>query len=103
VRVARPADPPAIRAPLSAREQRPAGYRSAFVAASGALESVPVYKRTALAAGQRITGPAVIEERESTTILGKGDTATIDKWGCILIDVALPKTLASNERAESTA
>jgi N-methylhydantoinase A/oxoprolinase/acetone carboxylase beta subunit len=103
VRVARPAHPPAVRAPLSAREQRPSGYRSVFVAASGALESVPVYKRTELAAGQRITGPAVIEERESTTILGQGDTATIDKWGCILIDVALPKTPASNERAESTA
>src|SRR5205807_3072707 len=95
VRVAHPAEPPAIRAPLSDTAQGPAGQRAVFVAATDSLEPVPVYKRTGLAAGQRVTGPAIIEERESTTVLGTGDTAIVDKWGCLVIEVALPKALAA--------
>lgn len=104
VRVARPAAPPAMRAPHADRAQGPASRRPVFVAASGALEKVPVYKRTSLAVGQRIAGPAVIEERESTTVIGSGDAATVDKWGCLLIDVELPATAAAARgRAEAAA
>ena len=45
---------------------------------------VPVYDRGALAAGQTIAGPAIIEERETTTVLPPGWTATIDEIGCIV-------------------
>jgi N-methylhydantoinase A len=44
---------------------------------------VPVYDRSALAAGQAITGPAIIEERETTTVIPPDWTATVDKIGCI--------------------
>jgi N-methylhydantoinase A len=44
----------------------------------------PVYDRKSLAAGQTITGPAIIEERETTTAIPPGWTATIDQVGCII-------------------
>jgi len=102
VRVGRPSAPPSIRAPYGVREMGPVDHRPVFVAATSALENVPVYKRLSLAIGQRIAGPAIIEERESTTVLGSGDVATVDKWGCLLIDVALPKTTALHLAETST-
>ena len=44
---------------------------------------VPVYDRNTLAAGQSIKGPAIIEERETTTVIPPDWTATVDKIGCI--------------------
>jgi N-methylhydantoinase A len=44
---------------------------------------VSVYNRSALAAGQTVKGPAIIEERETTTVIPPGWTATVDKIGCI--------------------
>jgi N-methylhydantoinase A len=45
---------------------------------------VPVYARKDLAAGQSIAGPAIIEERETTTALPPGWVAKIDAVGCIV-------------------
>jgi N-methylhydantoinase A len=45
--------------------------------------SVPVYDRNTLAAGQSVKGPAIIEERETTTLIPPEWTATVDKIGCI--------------------
>ena len=39
---------------------------------------VPVFRRSALAAGAVIDGPAVIEEKTSTTVLYPGQLAAID-------------------------
>jgi N-methylhydantoinase A len=36
-----------------------------------------------LAAGQRVNGPAIIEERETTTVIPLDWTATVDAIGCI--------------------
>jgi N-methylhydantoinase A len=88
VRIARPSTPPSIRAPHSDRAMAPLDERAVFVAATSTLESVPVFKRQSLAIGQRVVGPAVIEERESATVLGTCDVATVDQWGCLLIEVA---------------
>ena len=41
--------------------------------------------RPGLAAGTQITGPAVIEEPNSTTFVPPGDRAVIDAWGNIVI------------------
>ncbi len=50
----------------------------------GALDT-PVYDRGALKAGQRFTGPAVIEEPASVTVVRPGDAVRIDTYGNILI------------------
>jgi len=43
--------------------------------------------RPHLAAGTEIAGPALIEEANSTTLVGPGDRATIDPFGNIVIDL----------------
>jgi len=47
--------------------------------------STPVYERDHLACGQVINGPAVVEERVSTTILGPGDRLTVEQGGAMVI------------------
>jgi N-methylhydantoinase A len=43
-----------------------------------------VYDRISLAGGQTVNGPAIIEERETTTCIPPGWSATVDKIGCII-------------------
>jgi len=43
-----------------------------------------VYDRAALAVGQRIAGPAIIEERETTLVLPPGWTGVVDELGCVV-------------------
>jgi N-methylhydantoinase A len=44
--------------------------------------------RPGLAAGERIAGPAVIEEPNSTTLIGPGDHAVVDASGHIIVTLA---------------
>jgi N-methylhydantoinase A/oxoprolinase/acetone carboxylase beta subunit len=39
---------------------------------------VPVYDRYVLAPGTRFDGPAIVEERESTTVIGPGARVDVD-------------------------
>jgi N-methylhydantoinase A len=66
---------------LPAEPGRPKGTRQVH-AWSDDLQ-VPVYDRNTLAAGQSVKGPAIIEERETTTVIPPDWTATVDKIGCI--------------------
>ncbi|HEY1363588.1 MAG TPA: hydantoinase/oxoprolinase family protein [Xanthobacteraceae bacterium] len=53
----------------------------------GGFVPVPTYARAALAAGNRIAGPALIEEHASTTVLLGGDRLEVDGCGNLLIEV----------------
>ncbi len=66
-----------------ARRPRPA-RRPIWFAEAGTAEC-DVWQRVDLVVGQEITGPAVIEEAASTTVLTPGDVACIDEWGNIAI------------------
>ena len=46
-------------------------------------QSVPVYARAALSAGQALAGPAIIEERETTIFVMAGWQAAVATDGCI--------------------
>jgi N-methylhydantoinase A len=48
--------------------------------------SYAVYERNTLSAGQEIAGPAIIEERETTTVILPGWTARVDGTGCIIAE-----------------
>jgi N-methylhydantoinase A len=50
---------------------------------------VPVFHRSQLGPSATIKGPAVIEEKTSTTILYEGQTARVDSYLNIEIDVGL--------------
>ncbi len=44
----------------------------------GAFHDAPVYDRYRLKPGDRVPGPAIIEEREATTIIAPGDALSVD-------------------------
>ena len=46
-----------------------------------------VYDRYRLSAGYRIQGPAIIEERESTAVIGPNDLAEVDVFLNLLISI----------------
>lgn len=63
------------------------GSRSAYFANANGFVDCPVYDRYKLIAGAQILGPAIIEEEESTTIIRPGDSASVDRWLNLLIQV----------------
>ena len=48
----------------------------------------PVHRRERLAAGSRLSGPCIIEEYASTTVLFAGDVVTVAPTGELIIEVA---------------
>jgi N-methylhydantoinase A len=54
------------------------GHRLAFMPEAGGFVECVVYNRYALRPGDRIEGPALVEEAESTCVLAAGDRAVID-------------------------
>jgi N-methylhydantoinase A len=73
--------------PRSGEGGRKGVRRAYFPEARGYLEC-PVYDRYGLAAGLTLTGPAIVEERESTTVLPPGVEAIVDEYASLLVDVA---------------
>ena len=45
----------------------------------------PVFNRNDLSAGQILTGPAVIDQLDATTLLYPGDLGTVDETATLLI------------------
>jgi N-methylhydantoinase A len=62
------------------------GKRPVYFASTGFVDT-PTYDRPALKAGNKIAGPALIEEHASTTVMHPGDNAEIDAFGDIVITV----------------
>jgi N-methylhydantoinase A len=54
------------------------GTRCAYFVEAGGFVETSVYDRYALQPGDRLEGPAIIEERESTTVVGPATTVTVD-------------------------
>jgi N-methylhydantoinase A len=46
----------------------------------------PVYDRYQLSLGTTFDGPAVVEERESTTVILPGDSARVDEYGNLIVE-----------------
>jgi N-methylhydantoinase A len=62
------------------------GKRPVFYA--GRFHATPTYRRSALLSGNRVRGPALIEEYASTTVLMPGDALEVDRFGNLVIAVA---------------
>ncbi len=79
--------PNIVRGEASAAQK---GERPIYLPEQGGMTPVPVYDRYQLAAGTQVAGPAVIEERESTLIVGPGGTCTVDTRGNLVVDIGTP-------------
>ncbi len=64
------------------------GTRRAYVSESEGYVDCPVHDRYALRPGDGIVGPALIEERESTCVIGAGDTATVDDHSNLIVELS---------------
>jgi len=63
------------------------GRRRAYFPETEGFAEVPVYDRYRLVPGTRVRGPAIVEEREATTIVGPGDTLRVDALSNLVIQI----------------
>jgi N-methylhydantoinase A len=83
---------PQVRLQVTGDEQTVAqtalkGSRAAYVPELGGFHDIPVYNRYGLMPGTSFTGPAIVEERESTVIVGPDCRFRIDEQRNLLIEL----------------
>ncbi len=76
------------KAPLASASR---GKRKVYFAELGKAVPTPAYARDGLRAGNRIAGPALIEEHASTTVVLPGDRLQVDEFGNLVIEVGKRK------------
>jgi N-methylhydantoinase A len=74
--------------PAAASKAARSGKRPVYFGGHGFIEA-RTFARDGLTAGNRIKGPALIEEHASTTVLMPGDALEVDRFGNL--DIALGK------------
>jgi N-methylhydantoinase A len=62
------------------------GKRRAYFPEAGGYVETPVYDRYALAPGATFTGPAIVEERESTLIVGARGRGRVDEHLNVIVE-----------------
>jgi N-methylhydantoinase A len=63
------------------------GSRKAYFPEEKSYVDTPVYDRYLLRRGEQLAGPAIVEEKESTLIIGSGASFTIDPVGNLIVDL----------------
>jgi N-methylhydantoinase A len=64
--------------------------RPAYFEEIGTFVSTPVFARATLKIGAKIEGPALIEEAESTCVVGPSASVSVDKHGNLLMKIRYP-------------
>ncbi|HTQ75153.1 MAG TPA: hydantoinase/oxoprolinase family protein [Burkholderiales bacterium] len=72
------------RGPLASARR---GMRHAYFSEAGKAVATPEYARDELRSGNRIDGPALVEEHASTTVVLPGDRMRVDDYGNLDIEV----------------
>jgi N-methylhydantoinase A len=63
------------------------GHRDVWLREEGGFVSCPLYDRDRLSAGNRIAGPAIIEQMDATTLIPPGATGTVDPYLNLLLEL----------------
>ena len=79
------------------------GVRRAWFPDTGDWVSTPVYERYAFQAGDAVGGPALIEERESTVVIGPGDRVHVDAAGNLVAELDALRAESNSDCADSDA
>jgi N-methylhydantoinase A len=74
--------------PGAAAAPGPKKHRAAYFPEARGYVETPVYDRYALGPGVRLAGPAIVEERESTTVIGPGARITVDEHRTLIAEPA---------------
>jgi N-methylhydantoinase A len=64
------------------------GHRDVWLREAGAFVSCPLYARDRLATGNRIVGPAIVEQMDATTLIPSGAVATVDPYANLLLELS---------------
>ncbi len=64
---------------------QPIDTRAVFFFESRGFLSCPVYARTRLGAGATLTGPAILEQYDATTLIPPDCQATVDRFGTLIV------------------
>jgi N-methylhydantoinase A len=64
------------------------GTRRAYFAERGGFVETPVYDRYAFTPGMTLKGPAIVEERESTALIGPGGRARVDAGLALIVETS---------------
>jgi N-methylhydantoinase A len=64
------------------------GHRRLYFPEYGDYVRAPVYDRYQIKMGTVLEGPAVVEEKESTLVIGPKGKAEVDQWGNIIMTIA---------------
>lgn len=82
----RPLRLPKIEKKVSSMKRAMKGQRLAYSPIARDFTSFAVYDRYKLFAGAQLHGPAIIEEKESTTIVGEDASVSVDEYGFLWIN-----------------
>jgi len=63
------------------------GRRDVWLRERGAFVSCPIYDREKLVAGNRVEGPAIVEQMDATTLIVPGATATVDRYLNLMLEL----------------
>jgi N-methylhydantoinase A len=85
---AKPAIRPAREQGATPSDDARAGARPVYWAELGDFELTPVWWGERLVAGNRVTGPAIIQVPDTTIVVHPGQAARIDAYGNVLVDLA---------------
>ena len=55
---------------------------------AGDAEPTPVYARTRLEPGHVVQGPAIVEQMDTTTVIGPGERAEVDGYLNLIVDLS---------------
>jgi N-methylhydantoinase A len=75
-----PASQAAISRSLAPSSIRPVRFDSSWL-------DTPIYERSLLRAGDSFSGPAIVTEYSSTTVISPGDRLSVDGLGNLVIEV----------------
>jgi N-methylhydantoinase A len=65
-----------------------AGRRPVWLPEARDFVPTPVYARDALRPGNRLAGPAIVEQMDATTLVPPDTTARVDGWLSLILEVA---------------
>ena len=64
------------------------GHREVWLAEAGGFVTCPVYDRDRLRSGNRIAGPAIVEQMDATTLVLPGMAARVEPYLNLILEAA---------------
>ncbi len=81
----KPSPAPVIPKVKPGAEIAPENQREAYFEEYKSFVETPLYERTTLIPGQKLVGPAIVEQPDTTTVIYPNQVTEVDEWGNLII------------------